>query len=662
MLIIKKNEVIININILLITPKRSKSFSKMQSISNMRWLTCFSSKSYSGYEIGIVKSAMQKFLRRRMPSEMKWCVEEIYRFRSLARDEKELKASKALISNLVNRIIVMMDEELLFNEWAVYLKCRFLIDKFWEEDNVEYLYEICDLLCGAKLIRYSSDVSCYHMKMAIKAIEDEEDVYQKFEQFKIEMEKGDVVKAFRIAIHLFLNQKEEKLKKRVLRRDHPIYLIWEYLLNLEKVNANENLKKSIVYRFNEFPKNRGEKKLFLTSAISMCIYSERIDWSVNWMEISSVVSERIEGYLEIPSYAIDMHTKKGREMGKTRTDFANEGSLVVDEDKEYYNEEYRQFYIQCKYEESGIKNIRPPRKAKVPKEKKEKVAKEPKIPKERKEKVVKEPKIPKEKKEKVVKEPKIPKEKKESKYVAKMPESGELEYIPMEDMNFVKLCLKNPCGKKVMCFVVEYQGVEYVLKEGKKSMNYNEDYEVVDSMKEIFGLNKIGMKRIFSNKAMVKVDDSKMEWCDNWEFVEKENIVYSMMSYIPGVRFNHSKNITPELELEYMKIGLFRGIFMVSDFNVTNVFELGGKLYSIDEHDILGKRVHMIAQKNMRYYKKNAAALDGIFEDLFQDKEGKLARVVEQMRAFKYDRFVDRIISNYGSLKDRFYEEFNSSK
>ena len=598
---------------------------------------------------------MQKFLRRRMPSEMKWCVEEIYRFRSLARDEKELKASKALISNLVNRIIVMMDEELLFNEWAVYLKCRFLIDKFWEEDNVEYLYEICDLLCGAKLIRYSSDVSCYHMKMAIQAIEDEEDVYQKFEQFKIEMEKGDVVKAFRIAIHLFLNKNEEKLKKRVLRRAHPIYLIWDYLLNLEKVSANENLKKSIVYRFNEFPKDRGEKKLFLTSAISLCIYSERIDWSVNWMEISGVASEKIEGYLEIPSYAIDMHTKKGREMGKNRADFAKEGSLVVGEDKEYYNEEYREFYNKCKFEEAGIKNIRPSRKvAKKPKEKKEKVVKESK-----------EPKEPKEKKEKVVKEPKEPKEKKEKKpqkYVAKMPERGELEYIPMEDMNFVKLCLKNPCGKKVMCFVVEYQGVEYVLKEGKKSMNYNEDYEVVDSMKEIFGLNKIGMKRIFSDKAMVKIDEGKMEWCDNWKFVEKENIVYSMMSYIPGVRFNHSKNITPALELEYMKIGLFRGIFMVSDFNVTNVFELEGKLYSIDEHDILGKRVHMIAQKNMRYYKKNQTALEGIFEDLFQDKEGKIEKVVEQLRAFKYDIFVDRIISNYESLKDRFYEEFNSSK
>jgi hypothetical protein len=636
-----------------------------------------------------------------MPSEMKWCVEEIYRFKSLARDERELKVSKPLISNLVNRIIIMMDEELLFNEWAVYLKCRFLIDKFWKEDNVEYLYEICDLLCGAKLIRYASDVSCYHMKMAIKEIDDDEDIYQKFEQFKIEMENKNVVSAFKIAIHLFLNKKEEKLQNRVLRRSDPIYLIWNYLLNLEKVKSNENLEKNIVYRFNEYPKKRGEQKLFLTSAISLCIYSERIDWSVNWEEITSISSKKIEGYIEIPSYAIDMHTKKGREMGKNRRDFANEGSLVVDEDKEYYNEEYRQFYNNCKYEEAGIKNIRPPRKVKVPKEKvakepkvpkekvakepkvpkekKEKVAKEPKVPKEKKEKVAKEPKVPKEKKEKVAKEPKVPKEKKEKvakdpkvpkekkekkplKYVAKLPEIGELNYIPMEDMKFVKLCLKNPCGKKVMCFVVEYEGVEYVLKEGKKSMNYNEDYEVIDSMKEIFGLNKIGMKRIFSNKAMVKVDESKMEWCDNWKFVEKENIVYSMMSYIPGVRFNHSKNITRELELEYMKIGLFRGIFMVSDFNVTNVFELEGKLYSIDEHDILGKRVNMIAQKNMRYYKRNEIALEGIFEDLFNDKEKKLEMVMEKLSAFKYERFIDRIVINYDNLRDRFYEEYNLSK
>ena len=604
----------------------------MQSISNMRWLTCFSSKSYSGYEIGIVKSAMQKFLRRRMPSEMKWCVEEMYRFRSMARDDKEVRASKSLVSNMVNRIIVMMDEELLFNEWAIYLKCRFLIEKFLEEDGVEYLFEVCDILCGAKLLRYSSDVSCYYMKMAMNGEDDGEDVYEKFEKFKEALENGNDKLAYELAYYIFVNKKEEKLKKKVMRRDDPVYLIWDYLLNSEKVRGNESLKKCIDYRFKEYPKKRGEQKMFLSSAISLYIFSDRLNWEENWMAVLGTPSQKIEGYLAIPSYAIDMHTKKGREMGKNKSDFAIEGSFVVDEDKEYYNEEYRQFYHKCKYEESGMK--------------KKRVVKEKVV----KEKVVNEKK---EKKEKVVKE---------KKYVAKLPEKGELEYIAMEDMKFVKLCLKNPCGKKVMCFVVDYQGKEYVLKEGKKSMNYNEDYEVVDSLKEIFGLNHIGMRRIFSNKAMVKVDDSKMEWYDNWKFVEKEDIVYSMMSYIPGVRFNRSKNITRELELEYMKIGLFRGITMASDFNVTNVFELEGKLYSIDEHDILGKRVHMIGQKNMRYYKKYESELPGIFEDLYKDIDEKKEKIVEKLRLFKYDQFADRIISNYENLSGRFYEEFNMSK
>jgi len=586
----------------------------------MRWLTCFSSKSYSGYEIGIVKSAMQKFLRRRMSSEMKWCVEEIYRFRSMARNEKEVVASKALVSNMVNRIIVIMDEELLFNEWSIYLKCRFLIEKFLEEDNVDYLFEICDILCGAKLLRYSSDVSCYYIKMAENKEDDEENVYEKFEKFKGALENGNVELAYELAYHLFINKKEEKLSKKVMRRDNPVYLIWDYLLKSEKVIGNEFLKKCIDYRFKEYPKKRGEQKMFLSSAISLYMFSDRLSWKEDWMAVSGIPSEKIEGYLAIPSYAIDMHTKKGREMGKNKSDFANEGSFVVNEDKEYYSDEYRQFYNKCKYEESGLKKKR----------------------------VVKE-KVVKEKKEKVMK------------YVAKLPEKDELEYIAMEDMKFVKLCLKNPCGKKVMCFVVEYQGNEYVLKEGKKSMNYNEDYEVVDSLKEIFGLNHIGMRRIFSNKAMIKVDDSKMEWCDNWKFVEKEDIVYSMMSYIPGVRFNRSKNITRELELEYMKIGLFRGITMASDFNVTNVFELDGKLYSMDEHDILGKRVHMIGKMNMRYYKKYEAELPGIFEDLYRDIDEKKEKIVEKLKSFKYEQFADRIICNYDNLSDRFYQEFNES-
>ena len=37
---------------------------------------------------------------------------------------------KGIISNLLNRIIVMMDEEMIFNECARYIVLRKLIEKF----------------------------------------------------------------------------------------------------------------------------------------------------------------------------------------------------------------------------------------------------------------------------------------------------------------------------------------------------------------------------------------------------------------------------------------------------------------------------------------------------------------------------------------------------
>ena len=43
-------------------------------------------------------------------------------------------------------------------------------------------------------------------------------------------------------------------------------------------------------------------------------------------------------------------------------------------------------------------------------------------------------------------------------------------------------------------------GKRYVLKEFKESMNYGRDYELVDSVKDEFGLIKLNVKRIKSNE------------------------------------------------------------------------------------------------------------------------------------------------------------------
>ena len=51
--------------------------------------TCFSSISRHGYKLDMLKSGMQKYLRRKEYEKMIWCAVEIYNFELLAGSEKE---------------------------------------------------------------------------------------------------------------------------------------------------------------------------------------------------------------------------------------------------------------------------------------------------------------------------------------------------------------------------------------------------------------------------------------------------------------------------------------------------------------------------------------------------------------------------------------------
>ena len=60
---------------------------------------------------------------------MLWCLGEIYLFKVLAQTPQEHQAAKGIISNLLNRIVVMLDEEMLFCEWGKYLLVRKLMGR-----------------------------------------------------------------------------------------------------------------------------------------------------------------------------------------------------------------------------------------------------------------------------------------------------------------------------------------------------------------------------------------------------------------------------------------------------------------------------------------------------------------------------------------------------
>lgn len=608
----------------------------------MEFRTCFSSICESGYGIDAIKSGMQKYLRRREPSKMKWCVRQMQLF-AFGKDENEQQIGKGIITNLVNRQIIMLDEEVLFADWQTYLDARKLLAEFQENTKViNPLYRLCDIMCDARLLRLGSDVACYYGKAVDGvnqyfefAVTDEVTIQEALNKFVSALTNKDIDSAYSWAFWLFHNRAEKELANKIYRRTEPVYVVWQYIMNEAKKLNNDKLMRCLEYRLEEFHnKARPERKLFLVAAVSLYFYRDQIDWT--GAKASSVESELIEGEFKLDDYVLDMHCKDGRKLGKTTSDFATQGAVVVNEDMEYYNEEWRQFYVECKMADAGK-----PKKGK----KAAKVAKPEKA----------------EKPEKVEKPEKA---KKTNKKADNKPTKDELNFIPMSDFQFVKLCMEQPCGKKAMTFVVEYEGKRYVLKEGRKSMNYNEEYEIVDAMKPIFGLNSIGMSRILSDKIMKKVNDSQKSWVNNWQFVDaEEDVVYTMMTYVePSYRFNKAPAglIRKEEELEYMKVGLFRGIFGVSDFNVTNVIISDkGEVFSIDEHDFLGTREKMIGNMNMRFYKKHINDIGKVFEDLYANKEQKKVDMAEILEMFGYEDKVEKVIVNYDSLAERFWKEYN---
>ena len=673
--------------------QKNMSLSKPAN-SMIAYRTCFSSVSHHGYKLDMLKSGMQKYLRRREFEKMTWCVMEIFKFELWAEDEKEKKMSKGIISNLLNRIIVMMDEELLFCEVKNYVILRKLIEMFESDrkNGGKFLVLICRTLTNSRLLRRASDIRAYwdyRIRFGTEkdAVELSDEEY--FNKFVECFERKDD-ECFKWMFKIF-NGKKKGDKVRFRRKEN-IYMIWEYLFSRENVKGNGIYKELLEYKLREFYKlNRGERFMFLANSIDLvmkCDGKETIFVSVHISQILKELDRYQKDFVEmynysmlywtIDDYAIDMHTSMGRKMGKNRKDFALEGSIVVNEDTEFLVKEWRDFYIKEKLEN-------PVRTKKKRWEGKKKVEENPQEVEEEVAEILLtlNPEKVEEKKEEVKKtreDIRMEKYKRIKKMRGK-PNFDDLEkdlkYIHDVDENKIKLCADITCGNKVMCF--EYEGK--IWKESRKSMNYNRDYCVIDECKEAFGLRKIGMERVLSNFRIEKIDKSKKHWADNWHKViikkGEEPVVYCVMNKITNCMWKvpmefgvikHSivygsengGNIGRNKALfkEFVKIGVFRGIFRCSDFNSRNVL-VGLKadpcakqyLVSIDEGDI-GKRLDILGRKE----KWLVDALNNderIIKEIINElNTGSALYIVNKMKKYKFgDDLCKEVINNWNNLQ-----------
>ena len=582
--------------------------------------TCFSSISYYGHKLDKLKSGVQKYLRRREFEKMLWCVAEIYLFQVYAETEKQIRSCKGIISNLINRLIVMMDEEMCFIEYEKYVVIRKYMEKYERGNRGNFidLYKICKILIECRMIRRNSDIRAYWDYNRRKVLKDEEiksdeEYMEKF----VECFKNKDFKVFEYMFKIF-NKGEEGNIRRFGRKEN-IYMIWEFLLNRSNIKCDDVLKACLEYKLMEFhKKKRKERFIFLSAAIDIALHcgiKEKYELKLGGNKVMELFNKFDAGFKEKNSdilrqvfknrknlvfdhYVIDKHCSEGRSLKKSYVDFLSSGSYVVDEDEEFLVKEWRDAYMRKDNKALwGAVNNRKKTDAEV--EEKKATADRAAIRQEKYKRIKK---------------------------MRGTPNFDDLEknlewYSGFIDDKKIKLCADITCGNKVMCF--EYEGK--IWKEARKSMNYNRDYCVVDECKEAFGLKKIGMKRVLADFRIEKIDKSKKHWADNWHRVivdQEEPVVYCVMNKITNamwkvpMEFGEIKhsivygaenggNIGRNKALfkEFVKIGVFRGIFRCSDFNSRNVLvglenDPLAKQYlvSIDEGDI-GKRLDILGGK-----------------------------------------------------------------
>ena len=71
--------------------------------------TCFNSTSVHGLPIKVLKSGICKYFRRNIEDKFQWCVMEIALF-------NEHSKGTPLISNLINRLKILLMEDISFEE------------------------------------------------------------------------------------------------------------------------------------------------------------------------------------------------------------------------------------------------------------------------------------------------------------------------------------------------------------------------------------------------------------------------------------------------------------------------------------------------------------------------------------------------------------------
>lgn len=570
--------------------------------------TCFNNTSEHGYSANILKSGICKYFRRGEADKFKWCIIEMSIF-------QEHQKGSGLITNLINRLNILLMEDLSCKEIYIVSECSRILNEYDKDRSQRHLLlDFCDLVMKGKRNRIVSYVNNWYRH---KSYDKKDIVLDKVLKYKREGDTEELLKLGEDLIHKLECADESifkifnemmKIKENMglrYRRREGVYLWFEIL----KDYMWPKLESIYDFSLHMFMRRGMKERPYFGIWLGL-IALKRDDLDYSLKEYNKHDPKDFDDYrkdmnkIEIDDYVInDYHVNKGFGLGK----FAEEGAYVKDEDLSLLGDkgfQYKTYYIEMK-QKCDPKNKKNTHK--------------------------------------------INKDKSD-------PFIG-LQELSFDDFSEVKIIEDGVCCGKVPCIDMIYDGKRYILKQMSETMNHGKDYLFMDECKSIFDLWSMNMKRVVCDKKLIRKDPKIKTFVKNTSFSD-EKAIYCMMDYFENIGDlgKNKEYLKDEFVLkECLKIRLFDGLFRSSDNNMRNILvDKEGELLSIDEGDIYGKR-DRIFNHNEYCCKKNVSEdiLNEVIKDILSEKDMKIELIEKKMNEYGFNEFIPEFktrFNDYGNI------------
>ena len=326
--------------------------------------------TWNGYPADVVKSGLQKYIRRSVLEKALYCAAEL----DLFKEAENTKEAEGIRTNFLHRLMIIFMEDVenlaLFD--TIYTKMNLLFQERDKEDRHKeieghWITEIVTLLVRSKKARMCSHVralfstkyeplhesypSMAPLWAALKAAKETQvplEVHcSMFTRHLREKNLMAVYHAFQIEMS------EEKLPQKLFRSSKPVWFIFHQLMNPMAPVKTERVKK-----FAEWYKEHigGMKEGFMCWLLPLLHELDVIPLgTVEEEAIPSYRAMNREGHtITMDDYVLDRHTSRGR--GKSLVEFALVGALVEPQ-AECVNEIWKRFYEDGKRLEDAVEIV-----------------------------------------------------------------------------------------------------------------------------------------------------------------------------------------------------------------------------------------------------------------------------------------------------------------